>query len=262
MVTLITIPISHCCEKARWALERAGIPYREERHVQGLHRIAVRRAGGGSTVPALVTPGGVLADSADILEWVDEQAPELALFGRDQRERTEIEALCRRFDETLGPHGRRLMYVHMLAAPELALRFNNTGVPRWEDRFLRRAWPLAARYVGRKLGIEPGVQVKDEALVWQELDFAAGLLCDGRDHLCGARLSAADITFAALAGAVIVPPGYGVPLPQPPEQPPQLRALVERAREHPAGRYALELFRSERRPAASAGASERPAAAT
>ena len=30
---LITIPISHFCEKARWALERAGLPYREERHV-------------------------------------------------------------------------------------------------------------------------------------------------------------------------------------------------------------------------------------
>ena len=27
---LITIPISHYCEKARWALERAEIPYREE----------------------------------------------------------------------------------------------------------------------------------------------------------------------------------------------------------------------------------------
>lgn len=27
---LLTIPISHYCEKARWALEHAGIPYRED----------------------------------------------------------------------------------------------------------------------------------------------------------------------------------------------------------------------------------------
>src|SRR5215210_3065100 len=40
---LVTLPISHYCEKARWALERAGIAYREERHVQGVHRIAARR---------------------------------------------------------------------------------------------------------------------------------------------------------------------------------------------------------------------------
>jgi glutathione S-transferase len=38
LLRLITIPISHYCEKARWALERAGLPYREERHVQGIHR--------------------------------------------------------------------------------------------------------------------------------------------------------------------------------------------------------------------------------
>jgi glutathione S-transferase len=43
VLRLVTIPISHHCEKARWALERAGIPYREERHVQGIHRIG--RAG-------------------------------------------------------------------------------------------------------------------------------------------------------------------------------------------------------------------------
>ena len=46
VLRLITIPISHYCEKARWALERAGLPYREERHVQGIHRLAARRAGG------------------------------------------------------------------------------------------------------------------------------------------------------------------------------------------------------------------------
>ncbi len=39
------------------------------------------------------------------------------------------------------------MYIHMLADPKLALRFNNTGVPGWEDRFIRYGWPVAQRYV-------------------------------------------------------------------------------------------------------------------
>ena len=42
MRRLLTIPISHFCEKARWALERAGLAYREERHVQGVNRIVSR----------------------------------------------------------------------------------------------------------------------------------------------------------------------------------------------------------------------------
>src|SRR5262249_53263998 len=64
---LITIPISHYCDRARWGLELAGVPYREERHVQMLHRLALRRAGAGHTVPVLIADGEMLTDSADIL---------------------------------------------------------------------------------------------------------------------------------------------------------------------------------------------------
>jgi glutathione S-transferase len=255
MLRLITIPISHYCEKARWALERAGIEYREERHVQGVHQIVARRAGGRKTVPVLVTPGGVLADSADILAWVDERTPAGGrLFPDDAGERGDVEALCQRLDDVLGPSGRRLMYVHMLREREQMLGFNNAGVPAWEDRFLRAGWPLVVRFAARELDITPGVEVEDEATVWREFDFVGDLLADGRPHLCGDRFSAADLTFACLSAPMIVPPEYTVALPQPDELPPEVAALVRRAREHPAGRYALELFRQRRRaPAAVPG---------
>jgi glutathione S-transferase len=245
---LITIPISHYCEKARWALERAGVSYREERHVQGIHQLAARRAGGGVTVPVLVTPGGAIGESQEILAWVDERTPAAhRLFPEDPASRIEVERLCRRFDEELGPQGRRLMYVHMLAQRELVLRFNNQGVPAWEDRALRYGWPLIVRVVRRVLDIRPGVEIEDEAAVWRELDHVAELLADGRPYLCGERFTAADLTFAALSASVVVPPGYGVALPQPDVLAPGTAALVERVREHPAGRYALRLFAEHRR---------------
>jgi glutathione S-transferase len=248
VLRLITLPISHYCEKARWALERAGISYGEERHVQGIHQFVARRAGGGMTVPVLVTPDGAIGDSAEILAWVDERTPpEHRLFPAEPGARDEVECLCRRLDEGLGPDGRRLMYIHMLAQPKLALRFNNQGVPHWEDRTIRLGWPLARGYVKRVLGIRPGSEAEDEAAVWREFDFVAELLSDGRSRLCGERFSAADLTFAALSASVLVPPEYGVPLPQPEVLPARMAALVERAREHPAGRYALTLFAEHRR---------------
>jgi glutathione S-transferase len=248
VLRLITIPISHYCEKARWALERVGMPYREERHVQAIHRFAARRAGGGSTVPVLVTPEGVVADSQEILVWVDQRTPpEHRLFPVEPTARQEVEQLCRRLNEELGPKGRRLIYIHMLADRELAVRFNNQGVPRWEDRAIRYGWPLIVRFLRRALAIHPGIEAEDEAAVWREFDFVAGLLGDGRPHLCGERFGAADLTFAALSAAVIVPPVYGVPLPQPELLPPATAALVLRARAHPAGRYALGLFLEHRR---------------
>ena len=248
MLRLVTIPISHYCEKARWALERAGIPYREERHVQAIHRIAARRAGGGATVPVLVTPEGVLGESEEILHWIDQRTPpEHRLFPAEPPKLTEVERVCRRLDGELGPRGRRLMYVHMLAQPKLMLRFNNQGVPPWEDRALRLGWPLAVRWARRALAIRPGIEAEDEVAVWREFDYVAELLADGRPHLCGERFGAADLTFAALSASIVVPPGYGVPLPQPDLLPAHIAALVGRAREHPAGRYALALFAERRR---------------
>ncbi|HYN51432.1 MAG TPA: glutathione S-transferase family protein [Thermoleophilaceae bacterium] len=247
MLRLVTIPISHYCEKARWALDRVGMPYREERHVQGIHRIAARRAGGGATVPVLVTPDGALGESAQILAWVDQRTPaDSRLFPTDPGARHEVEQLCRRFDESLGPRGRRLVYVHMLAQRELALRFNNAGVPAWEGHAMRHGWPFATRFIKGALGIRPGIETEDEEAVWRELDFVAERLADGRSYLCGERFGAADLTFAALAGALVLPPEYGVPLPQPDVLAPGTAALILRVREHPAGRYALELFADHR----------------
>ena len=99
------------------------------------------------------------------------------------------------------------MYFHMLAQPALALPFNNAGVPRWEDRAIRWGWPLARRFVSHALGMRPGIEVDDEAVVWRELDFVAERLADGRPHLCGEGFTAADLTFAALSAAVTFPPG-------------------------------------------------------
>jgi glutathione S-transferase len=118
----------------------------------------------------------------------------------------------------------------MLAQPEVGLDFNNAGVPRWEDRTIRRLWPLARRFVNFRLGIRPGVEIEDEAAVWREFDFIAELRTDGRPYLCGEHFGAADLTFAALSAAIVFPPEYGTRLPQPDALSPDTAKLVERAR--------------------------------
>jgi glutathione S-transferase len=135
----------------------------------------------------------------------------------------------------------------------LTLRFNNQGVSAWEDRAMRWGWPLAIRFLGRALGIHPGVEDEDEAAAWRELDFVAGLLADGRPFLCGESFGAADLTFAALSAPLVVPSVYGVPLPQPEQMAAPTAALVERAREHPAGRFAMRLFVEQRRASIAQG---------
>jgi glutathione S-transferase len=245
---LLTIPISHFCEKARWALERAGLDYVEERHVQGIHVFMARRAGGGETTPALVADEGVFPESEDIVRYADGHLPEeLRLFPADPALSDEVTDLSRWLDEGLGPDGRRLMYAHMLHHRRLMLRVNNQGVPAWEDRTMRVLWPLITRMVNRHLDVGPTTLDDDSVRVRNTFDAIAERLADGRPYLCGERFTAADLTFACLASAVLGPPEYGVRLPQLDELPAQVAHDVGEFRQHPAGVYALELFRTERR---------------
>ena len=250
---LITIPISHFCEKARWALERAGLPYEERAHLQGIHRIAVRRAGGGLTAPVLVHGDEVLDDSSDILEMASaEGPPELRLYPEDAAEAAEVRALEDDFDERLGPEARRYMYFQLGESRDLALAYGTKGVPAWE----RRSFPVTYRpitaVVNRVLEVDAETAAESEAAVDATFEEVGERLADGRPYLCGDRFSAADLTFAALSAAVLVPPEYGVPLPQPEELPEPMASKARALRETPAGAHALRMYREERRPAVAA----------
>ncbi len=245
---LITIPISHYCEKARWALERAGVPYEERAHLQLLHRVAVRRAGGGTTAPVLVCGETVLGESAEILEWADEQAPaERRLYPDDPEDREEILRLERDFDRRLGPEGRLWMYDQLRGCREIAIRYAPTGVPGWQRRLLPLLYPLVWRGIDRYLDVTPAAATRAEGTVRASFDEVAARLGDGRPFLCGESFTAADLTFSALAASVLMPPQYGVPLPQPAELPPRTARTVRELREHPAGAHAMRMFREQRR---------------
>ena len=178
---LITIPISHYCEKARWALDRAGVSYREQAHLQLIHWIAVRRAGGGRTAPVLVCGDRVLADSADIVDEADAKAPPgQRLYPDDQGTAAEVRALERDFDANLGHHGRRWMYDAIRGRRDLAIAYACTGVPGWERRALPLAYPVVSRMIDRYLDITTATAAQSEAQVWIAFDAVAERLGDGR----------------------------------------------------------------------------------
>ncbi len=246
--TLITIPISHYCEKARWALDRAGIAYQERAHLQVLHWIPVTRAGGKKTAPVLVWGDRVFADSADIVEEASAKTPpDRSLFPDDSTAATEVRALQSDFDARLGPEGRRWMYNALRGHRDIAVAYGCTGVPAWQRRALPFAYPVAARIIDRYLDVTPATAAQSETTVRETFDAVAERLDDGRPYLCGECFSAADLTFASLAAPMLMPPEYGVPLPQPEDLPVAMAATVRELRTHPAGAYALKMFREERR---------------
>jgi glutathione S-transferase len=234
---LITIGLSHFCEKARWALDRAEIPYLEERHLQGIHMLVARRAGGGRTVPVLVTDSGlVLSESADIVRWSDPRLYPSA-------EVAEYEA---GLDEGFGPDSRLWLYHETLPVVRPMGRYTLIGTPRWERGVFYVASGLLGRIITRVLEIDDAESVAALARANKVFDDVAERLSDGRRVLFGDTFTAADLAFAALAAPLIVPARYGCPLPPLDVMPEPARSEVVRLRATPAGQFAERLYAEER----------------
>jgi glutathione S-transferase len=253
---LITIPISHFCEKARWALDRAGVSYEERRHLQFVHIAAAKLAGGGRTVPVFVAADGrAIGDSSEILRWCDQRLePGRRLYPGGELGAAAA-ALEDRYDEGLGPDGRLWMYEQTLPVIERMKPWATAGVPGWERAFFRLGGPAVAFGLRRYLSVDAAESAAALTRVRAVFDDAGERLADGRRFLLGDRFSAADLTFAALAAPMVLPEAYGSPLPGPGDVPEAMAAEVERLREHPAGRFATRLYAEERRPVLSGAAS-------
>ncbi|MBV1858848.1 MAG: glutathione S-transferase family protein [Nannocystaceae bacterium] len=246
---LLTIPISHYCERARWALEHAGLDYREEQHLQLFHYGPVRRAGGGKMVPVLVTDDGqVLTDSADIVVYADAHAPaSQRLYPQDPVARRETLELEHTLTEPLGVEARRIMYEHFFRWGRPALAFNGGRAPRYQRGLAWLAFPFFERYARGYLEVNEAKVSAAFEHVRRVFDDVRTRLSDGRSFLTGDRFTAADLTFACMAAPVTVPAEYGVPLPALEEFPELTRELLTEFREHPAGQFALRMFAEHRR---------------
>ena len=244
---LITIPPSHYCEKARWALEKAGIPYREEGHPPLLHRLAVKLAKGERSTPVLVAGKVVLPDSTDILQFIDvEHAEGWRPYPTDSQLRVEAEELEEIFDTRLGPHTRRIAYYHLLQDNKLFLASVLAGVGGFERTFFRALSPLIKKFMRVGMRIDNEGAERSLGYVQKVFESVGELLSDRRSFLVGKKFCAADLTFAALAAPVLLPRNYGSPLPSLDEVPAELLAQIEDFRSSPAGDFALRIYRDYR----------------
>jgi glutathione S-transferase len=238
---LITFRPSHYCEKARWALDRAAIPYREEAHFPILSWLATYKSGARRTVPALVTSAGALPDSTDILRWVDAQGGAAPLFPD-----ADSAALEDDFDARLGPATRRVAYFAILDdAPRLRALMGDAAPP-WEARAGTALFPVIRAVIVRGLGIHAAGAARSRRVIAEVFGAVADRLADGRRYLTGDRFTAADLTFAALTYPVLWPDRAARLVGPFDELPGPMKALAAELRATPAGRFGMRMWAEER----------------
>jgi glutathione S-transferase len=266
---LITIPVSHYCEKTRWALTRLQIPFVEERHMPPFQRFAtrriVKRSGsddmpeternmssinrfigqqvGGQSVPVLITQAETLKSSDEILRCVDAIAPhELKLYPTNSEHRQQVENLVKSFDSVLGPAVRLWVYFYFMDRPNLLQPLWCEGVPWFERLLFPIVFPWMRSTLLQMYTISEATAISAHESICKTFETVENLLASGRTYLIGDHFSAADLTFATLAAGVVMPPGYGVKFPDLSELPISMATNIQRFRETVAGKFVFRLY--------------------
>jgi glutathione S-transferase len=245
---LVTIPFSHYCEKARWGLDHAGVAHVEAPYLPMLHVPAVKAVGGDHQVPVLVTADGLVADSTDILRWCDAQtAPERRLWPDDPVLAAEVSAWEERFDAELGPDARRVAYGGVLGDAAYLRGMVARTLPPWQRAVFAVARLPAVAMIRRAYGIHPAGVARARSRLDALFADVGACLADGRPYLVGERFTAADLTFAALAGPVVFPPELDAIYGRLEDAPAEVRGVVAEIRAMPAGRHVLAVYAGARR---------------
>ena len=236
------IPLSHYSEKARWALDYKRIAH--HRQVLGAdYLIRAWRATGRGTLPILFLDGQAIGDSTHVIAALEERYPEPSLYPRDVAARQRALALEDYFDEQLGPALRAAIVTPLFRHdPDVALRVLTTGMPDKTYQTLRPLGRIFPAYYRFRHKIRDAKLEVDRATVNAALDRIE----QERQgpYLVGDAFTVADLTAAAMLGALLQPPEIQYPLRV--ELPPYLQDYGATLLRHPATQWAANIYRLHR----------------
>lgn len=261
---LISIKGSHYVERARWALELAGLPYEEDIYPPVVHMPATRAAtknasskGGVSTsVPILITPDqGNLADSGHIVKYCHAKMGDAScLYPKEDeaqcRDIEEIETLCA---SKLGVLARVVCYQYgVFTDGNLTVKVLCEGAPSSRALIFRSLFYFIVPLM--KAGMKVNKAQADICLDKIEkifADLSDRLTKAGGQYFVGGKFTAADLTFSAMAAPIVLPPdGYGSNACQYAEGPMLKHPRIAALRETVAGKHCLRMYAEHRKPAA------------
>jgi glutathione S-transferase len=213
-----------------------------ERNLSPINRFIVQQVGGQS-VPVLITPAEILKDSDEILRYVDAIASEdHKLYPTNPEHRQQVENLVKSFDSVLGPAVRLWAYFYIMDRPDLLQPLWCQGVPWFEHLLFPMVFPWMRSNVLQMYNISEASAIAAHESICKTFEIVENLLADGRTYLVGDHFSAADLTFATLAAAVVMPVGYGVKLPDISELPTAMETSIQQLRKTVAGEFVFRLY--------------------
>lgn len=241
MLTLYQFAISHFCEKARWALDYKGVPYRVVNLVPGPHAAVTRKLAPRTTVPILVDGVTVVQGAGEIITHLDRQHRARPLTPTNTTDQAMALEWERYADSNIGVPLRVFFYHHVLADRRLASRLLTAGGPWWSRVLYAVAFPAIRNRMRKGLKIDRQTAQVAEARLADALGHLDQRLAQHR-YLAGPLFSRADLSVSALLA-----PCWR----EPTAMPAPLQAFIAAHAERPAMRWARQIYTDYRAPRAA-----------
>jgi glutathione S-transferase len=238
---LYQFPISHYCEKARWALDYKELPYRIYNQLPGPHAFVNRIRTGRTTVPFLFEDGTAIRGCHAIALHADAANGSKRLLPETPEARARLDELVRYFDHTVGPAVRRYAYGFITARPAL---FNRIFFGAYEGPWRKLGELMSAPVrmtIAKMYDVKSASAREIPDLLRTASDRVERDLEGGSGYLLEGRFTLADLTVASLLGPMIGPPGspWNVDLGVP-----ELESLRAELSARPVGHYITRMYAS------------------
>ncbi len=245
--TLITFPPSLDSELSRFLLGHYQIPHREQRHVLILSSFATLWHGYTVRFPLLYGGSYRLNTVRRMIDYFEPLSPadRKLLPANDDPEQAKAD--WNYFNNTLGTATAVFGYYHLLKHREIMITPLSDGAPEFEVSAVRVAYPVFAGFLRVALRLTAGRAEKALGEIRKVMQTVDERLSDGRPFLMGDHFSLSDIAFAVAAAPAVWPDEYGGKLPSLVDTPPAVQNAVAEMREHPAGQFALRVYRDHRK---------------
>jgi glutathione S-transferase len=228
MLSLYQFPISHYCEKIRWALDYKNLDYRVVNLLPGFHTSTAKKLTKRTTLPILTHDETTIRNSSDIINYLDETFPQHLLTPVDAGNKQDALDWERFADKEIGPCVRRVCYHTLLEHPALVIPFFTVNGPWYGSWVLRPLFPSLSRKMRKLMDINAATAEQAQAHLAQAIGKVHEHL-QGKTYFVGDQFSRADLAVAALLAPLCRPVGYG--LDWPPAYPEPLAQFAEQLSE-------------------------------
>ncbi|MCY7331663.1 MAG: glutathione S-transferase family protein [Pseudanabaena sp. CAN_BIN31] len=193
---LLQFSTSHYCRKARLALGYKSISFQVENLTPALHIFRVKPLSGSHTVPVLLPQlkncPSVVADSTEIIRFLEAYRPDPPLYFEDTFQQKEALRLEDYFDEFIGTAARFVYY-------QFRANEGKQIDPSWMSQ-------IVIAIVRSQYGINADSAKIAAAKIADAIAMLGEFWQDG--YLVGDRFSVADLTAAALLSPLGLIPAY------------------------------------------------------